>query len=91
MFFSCLGSLFIKKKTQKINPNNKTSMTPTSKRMTLKDREYYELTKNIINYKTLTQEEIDFIENLPPENLIEIIKYYNKNIININMLFKNLL
>jgi hypothetical protein len=31
------------------------------------------------------------IENLPPENLVEIIKLYNKNTININMIFKNIL
>jgi hypothetical protein len=40
---------------------------------------YYGLSQHIRNLKNLTEEEITFIQTLPPENLIEIILLYDNN------------
>lgn len=47
------------------------------------ENKYYQLTINIRNFEILTDNDILFIENLPKDKLLEIIKIYNLHITNI--------
>ena len=60
----------------KIYPDTKTS----NQKISMCNNEiYYVLTQHIRNIKTLTDDEITFIQTLPNENLFDIILLYNKN------------
>jgi hypothetical protein len=70
--------LFVKKEKHK-------QITPIifikENKLTLKNSKYYKLTQNIRNSVELTNCQLLFIETLPPENLIELIKIYNDIVI----------
>ena len=51
-------------------------VTPENK-ITINNKKYYDLTKNIRNSISLTKDKFVYISELPTENLVEIITIYN--------------
>jgi hypothetical protein len=53
------------------------------------DTTYYEINKDIRNYKKLSPSEIEFIKKLSKENLLEIIEIYDSCMENIDNIINN--
>jgi len=51
-----------------------------TKKLDLTDKKYYSLIQNIRNLLTLTPEEMEYVDTLPRDNLIDLIKLYNEDI-----------
>ena len=85
IFNKLKDKIFITSKT-KVSSTNQRQNT----RMTIyNDTTYYEINKDIRNYKKLSRIEIEFIKKLPKENLLEIIETYDSCIENIDNIINN--
>jgi len=50
----------------------------------IEDHKYYQLLQNIRNFSVLLTDDFEYINILPRENLLEILKIYNTHMENIN-------
>ena len=76
----CLIEIHNYESKSKIIPDTAETICKTLEPIQIDTNEtYYGLTQHIRNLKTLTEEEILYIQTLPNENLIELILLYDKN------------
>ena len=86
IFKSLKDKIFITSKT-KVSSTNQQQNT----RMTIyNDTTYYEINKDIRNYKKLSPSEIEYIKKLSKENLLEIIEIYDSCMENIDNIINKL-
>lgn len=86
IFNKLKDKIFITSKTKV----SSTKLQKINTRMTIyNDTIYYEINKDIRNYKKLSPSENEFIKKLPKENLLEIIETYDSCIENIDNIINN--
>jgi len=71
--------------TEKKTEKSSAFFNETRKELT--DNKYYTLIQNIRNFQILKKNEMEYIKNLPRDNLIKIISIYNVNINTIQTIY----
>ena len=82
------NNFFIASKTKVISSEQQEN-TKNTKTTIYNDAIYYEISKNIRNYKKLSPNEIEYIKKLQKENLLEIIEIYDSCMENIYNILNN--